>query len=174
MSLIIHPEFDPTTATWFWDEYEAPTLRELSALLGPAVVIADYYPRGIDITVRELRLTREQVIWHCRREARLGKRAAASVPHEAAATPRTTRSSPRPHVRRHDYELILRLRAEGRTYRQIRDEVPTHPGVQTVGNICHKARAAGDDRALPGRMATRRALSHQKDRRSEQDVQQAS
>jgi hypothetical protein len=173
-AITINPEFDPETMSWFWDEYEAPTLRELQALLGPNVVIADYYPRGINIEIRDLRLTREQVLWHFARDVRLGKRSKSDQP-TLPASPRPApdfgRGAPRPHTRRHDHEAIIRMRARGMTYSAIARAIPTNPTTQVVYNICLKARAAGDKRALPGNHARGRAPSHQ---RSENDAHQAS
>lgn len=42
----VHPAYDPETRTWFVsdNEFEAPSLTALAALLGPQVVIRDYYP----------------------------------------------------------------------------------------------------------------------------------
>lgn len=174
-AIIAHPEFDPETMSWFWDEYEAPTLRELSALLGPQVVIADYYPRGIALAIRDIRLSREQVIWHCKREARIGKRHNGAVPkmRKIDRDPLNLRSRAAPRLTRrsHDHELILRLRSYGRTYKSIADSLDTDPSVQTVARICGDARKAGDNRALSGKQATRRALSQQ---RSENNAHQAS
>jgi len=45
--MVLHPAFDTKTSTWFVDEYEAPTLRELKVLAGPNVEFQDYYPIGL-------------------------------------------------------------------------------------------------------------------------------
>lgn len=47
----IHPEFDITTGTWFWNEFEAPTIRALKRLVGPQVKIMDYYPSGFGTVI---------------------------------------------------------------------------------------------------------------------------
>jgi hypothetical protein len=72
-AITVHPEFDPVTMSWFWDEYEAPTLRELQALLGPQVVIADYYPRGVDRRIKEVFLTIEERLAHLSKLKRTGR-----------------------------------------------------------------------------------------------------
>ncbi len=48
----LHPEFDTKTNTWFVDDYEAPTLRELKKQVGPDVEFQDYYPMGLSKSIR--------------------------------------------------------------------------------------------------------------------------
>ena len=48
----VHPEFDVKTQTWFWNEFEAPSLRELKHLLGKGVKIVDYYPTGLSASIK--------------------------------------------------------------------------------------------------------------------------
>lgn len=176
-AIVVHPEFDPTTATWFWDEYEAPTLRELQRLLGPQVTIADWYPGGMDIVIKNIRLTREQVIWHCAREVRLNKRDAGTMPkmrRQDRQTPNPAwRTAPRPQARKYDYDQVVRLRASGLKFREVARAYvgEPRPSVATCEQICRRAHQLGDHRAQPGNKATRRALSQQ---RSENDVHQAS
>ncbi len=100
-AITIHPEFDPTTMSWFWDEYEAPTLRELSALLGPQVVIADYYPRGIDKRVKEVFPTIEERLAHLAKLKRTGHIEFGEYVRRAAVVHRAEkaeRKAPRPQV----------------------------------------------------------------------------
>ncbi len=47
----IHPEFDASTNTWFWNEFEAATLRQLKKLIGPGVRIMDYYQDGFGAVI---------------------------------------------------------------------------------------------------------------------------
>ena len=42
----LQPTFDPKTETWFIDQFEAPTLRELLILLPPKTKLQDYFPQG--------------------------------------------------------------------------------------------------------------------------------
>lgn len=49
--LSIHPEFDVKTNTWFWNEFEAPTLRQLKKLVGSGVRIMDYYPDSFGVVI---------------------------------------------------------------------------------------------------------------------------
>jgi hypothetical protein len=51
----VHPAFDAKTQTWFWNEFEAPSLRELKRLLGNGVKIKDYYPMGLSNTIKRAR-----------------------------------------------------------------------------------------------------------------------
>lgn len=44
--MLVHPEFDPATRTWFVPdlEFEAPSLAQLQVQMGSRVKIRDYYP----------------------------------------------------------------------------------------------------------------------------------
>jgi hypothetical protein len=44
--LIVSPEFDTDTQTWFLGSFEASTLRELQKQVGQDVRFLDYYPIG--------------------------------------------------------------------------------------------------------------------------------
>ncbi len=45
--MLLHPAFDTKTNTWFVDDHEAPTLRELKEQIGPDTEFPDYYPMGL-------------------------------------------------------------------------------------------------------------------------------
>ncbi len=47
VEMLLHPAFDTKTNTWFVDDYEVPTLRELKKQVGPDVEFLDYYPMGL-------------------------------------------------------------------------------------------------------------------------------
>ena len=42
----VHPTFDPLTATWFIDQFEAPSLSQLLNLLPRRTKFKDYFPNG--------------------------------------------------------------------------------------------------------------------------------
>jgi hypothetical protein len=51
----LHPAFDPITKTWFVDQYEAPTLRQLQEQIGK-VKFRDHYPNGYNYTNLQIQL----------------------------------------------------------------------------------------------------------------------
>jgi hypothetical protein len=56
----IRPEFDVATKSWFWDEFEAPTLRELQKQVGRGVHFLDYYPMGLSQAINLRRSQNEE------------------------------------------------------------------------------------------------------------------
>ena len=83
----IRPEFDVVTKSWFWDEFEAPTLRELQRQVGKGVHFLDYYPMGL---AQAINLRRSQ------NEVRKRASFALGVPKHNLDIPATVARPPEP------------------------------------------------------------------------------
>ena len=115
--ITVHPEFDPSTQTWFVPdlEYEAPTLRALLAQMGGQVRIRDYYPGGLGAAI---------VVRHMENGARIFKAAALDERQLTRALESPT-ARPRPQTKapkargksggnhKHDHDRVMDLWAEG-------------------------------------------------------------
>lgn len=149
--MLVHPEYDVTTRTWFVPdlEFEAPTLAALARLLGPQVVVHDYYPLGLGPQVaathieRAVRLLPPDVPPPVLRPRLENRRRARSSPSCSALRPP-------PHQRESRYDLnqILDMWSAGQTRAQIMTVVEGGISRSYLQLLVSRARAAGDPRAV--------------------------
>jgi len=97
----VHPSFDVETATWFLDELEAVSLKELKALLPSGTKIKDYYPngfraapweKGIGLVKGRLPVSTLSPIWV--KGAGRPKQPAKEPPNKGPSQPRPQRKLP--------------------------------------------------------------------------------
>ena len=131
--LSVHPEFDVSTNTWFWNEFEAPTLRQLKKLVGSGTRINDYYPDGFDGAIIMRFVANEKK-----------KEAIRVAPPSVSNLGYTTR----PHFRKHDKDKILDLWKEGKSAIEIAALCGGGLSESVARSTVMVARKKGDPRAV--------------------------
>lgn len=154
--ITIHPAFDPSTKTWFWNEFEAKTLHALKGMIGPQTKIKDYYPDGFNDTIAFKFIKSEE------------KRTAVRIvpPSVALASGNFTKNTTRKRQpsylkvendlrhqnggrhKRHNHDLILDLWALGMST----EDIAVKCGNGLTSNVARStvmmARQKGDPRAV--------------------------
>ena len=135
----VHPTFDPKTKTWFVEDLEAPSIRQLKSLLPRRTKIVGYFPEGFAFT----RLKTDQPTRPLAREPfnLMRQPTSAPRPKRVYTTPQKT------NINKHDHDAILTLWDEGLSGPEISERLDL-PLRTTAGGVVARCRELGDPRAL--------------------------
>lgn len=160
--IVVHPEFCPEEGRWcVGDGYEARSLRQLAALLGPDYRIDGYWPDGLPLA-EQRRLCERDELGSLSSEAKATMlRLSPLLGYEPTRNPsvRTCDGSVRERdpstpgqKPKYDRELILSLWALGLPTRVIAERVGMRDGkIVSVWMNHERSREHPDPRALPRR-----------------------